>query len=142
SVSDSIAEPAQGSLLQSATLPLYLRDAHYRISDNFRLRPCVFNAAFGDTNAHFDVVQLGNTLMVASCGEIAGVFYWRSEKEAAEVGLNLILIYLDGGYIRYMTLDDYYNRHYHEVLDLNWFGLYNCVYFYEIMMGIIDTAVD
>ena len=138
--SGSTVDPAQGSLLQSATLPLYLRDPHYRISDNIRLRPWVFNSAFGDTNAHFDVVRLGNTLMIASSGEISGVFYEDWEKQAAEKGLNLIITTFNGGYIGYITPDRYYNHRYHEVRDMNWFGPYNGAYFDEIITKIIENV--
>lgn len=137
-VSDAVAEPVQGSYLRFATLPLYLREAHYRISDNIRLRPWVFGAAFGDTNAHFDIVQLGNTLMISSSGEISGVFYEKWEKRASEKGLNLIITTFNGGYIGYITPDQYYNHQFHEVRDMNWFGPYNGAYFDEIITGIID----
>jgi len=137
--SDAFSEPIEENLLQSATFPLHLRDAHYRITDNIRLRPWLFNAAFGDTNAHFDIVRLGNVLMIASSGEISGVFYEKWEKAAAEKGLNLIITTFNGGYIGYITPDKYYNNRYHEVRDMNWFGPYNGAYFDEIVMGVIDN---
>lgn len=141
-VSDEIAQRVQGTSLESARLPLHLRSAHYRISDNLRLRPWVFDAAFGDTNAHFDVVLLGNTLMISSSGEISGVFYESWEKRAAEKGLNLIITTFNGGYIGYITPDKYYNRQFHEVREMNWFGPYNGAYFDEIISGIIDSAAS
>jgi hypothetical protein len=139
-VSEAIAEPVEGSLLRSATLPLYLREAHYRISDDIRLRPWVFDAAFGDTNAHFDILRLGNVLMITSSGEISGVFYEKWEKAAKEKGLHLIITTFNGGYIGYITPDEYYNHRYHEVRDMNWFGPYNGAYFDEIITQIIDQA--
>ena len=134
--------PVNDFSLQSTTISLSLRDAHYRISDNIRLRPWVFNAGFGDTNAHFDIVLLGNTLMISSSGEISGVFYEKWEKKAAEEGLNLIITTFNGGYIGYITPDKYYNYNFHEVRDMNWFGPYNGAYFDEIITGIIDTVSD
>ena len=134
--------PVQGLALQSATLPLALRDAHYRISDNIRLRPWLFNAAFGDTNAHFDIVLLGNVLMISSSGEISGVFYEKWEKLAADNGLHLIITTFNGGYIGYITPDKYYNYDYHEVRDMNWFGPYNGAYFDEIIRGIIQKVTE
>jgi len=138
-LSEAVTIPIGSDLLQSASLPLYLRQAHYRISDNIRLRPWVFDAAFGDTNAHFDIVRLGNILMIASSGEISGVFYEKWEKAAKEKGLGLIITTFNGGYIGYITPDEYYNRHYHEVRDMNWFGPYNGAYFDEIIMRIIES---
>lgn len=137
-VSEASSVLIEGGLLQSATLPLFLRTAHYRISDNIRLRPWVFNWAFGDTNAHFDMVRLGNVLMIASSGEISGVFYEKWEKAAADKGLHLIITTFNGGYIGYITPDQYYNHRYHEVRDMNWFGPYNGTYFDEIISKIVE----
>jgi len=41
---------------------------------------------------------------------------------AEEKGLNLIITTFNGGYIGYVTPDQYYNHRYHEVRDMNWFG--------------------
>lgn len=139
-VSEAVGQILERPLLESATLPLYLRDAHYRISDNLRLRPWLFNAAFGDTNAHFDVVRLGDVLMVSSSGEISGVFYEKWEEAAEAKGLHLIITTFNGGYIGYITPDQYYNHRYHEVRDMNWFGPYNGAYFDEIITKIIEQV--
>jgi len=122
----------------TAYLPLELREVHYRLSDNLRLRPWIFNWAFGETNAHFDILVLGNTLIIGSSGEISGVFYDKWEKKAAELGLNLIITSFNGGYIGYITPDKYYQEKYHEVRDMNWFGPYNGAYFDEIIEGLIE----
>lgn len=132
----SIPDPS----LRFATLPLALREAHFRVSDNIRLRPWAFDFAFGDTNAHFDIALLGNVLMISSSGEISGVFYEKWEKMAEENGLHLIITTFNGGYIGYITPDEYYNRKFHEVREMNWFGPYNGAYFDEIIRGIIELV--
>lgn len=124
--------------IMTGILPIALREVHYRLSDNIRLRPWIFNWAFGETNAHFDILVLGNTLMIGSSGEISGVFYEKWEKKATELGLNLIITSFNGGYIGYITPDKYYKEKYHEVRDMNWFGPYNGAYFDEIIEGLIE----
>ncbi|HLU89229.1 MAG TPA: neutral/alkaline non-lysosomal ceramidase N-terminal domain-containing protein [Cyclobacteriaceae bacterium] len=136
----TVSKPVAANSLRFAKLPLGLREPHYRISDNIRLRPWVFNTLFGDTNAHFGLVQIGNTLLVSSSGEISGVFFEDWEKAAAKYGLNLMITIFNGGYIGYITPDQYYNRRYHEVRDMNWFGPYNGAYFDELMTEIIEEA--
>ena len=123
-----------------ATLPLSLREAHFRVSDHIRLRPWAFDFAFGETNAHFDIVLLGNVLMISSSGEISGVFYEKWERMAEQNGLHLIITTFNGGYIGYITPDEYYNHNFHEVREMNWFGPYNGAYFDEIIRGIIESA--
>jgi hypothetical protein len=126
--------------LHIAEIPISLRKAHYRIREKTRLRPWIFNSVFGDTNPHFDMVQIGNTLLISSSGEISGVFMAEWESLANEKGLNLIITCFNGGYIGYITPDEYYNYKLYEVRDMNWFGPYNGAYFDEIIKKIIQKA--
>ena len=148
--SEQLSESIKKNLLDSDTLkhgsisyytiPLHLRKAHYRISKNIRIRPWVFKLLVGDTNAHFDIVLIGNTLLVSSSGEVSGVFMEKWESYAHEKGLNLLVSCFNGGYIGYITPDKYYDEKLYEVRDMNWYGPYNGAYFDEILMKIIDKA--
>ncbi|RPA69818.1 alkaline ceramidase [Cyclobacteriaceae bacterium YHN15] len=130
----------QGHDLGVADFPLALRKAHYKIGKNVRLRPWVFNNLFGETNAHFDLILLGNTLLISSSGEISGVFMESWEKYANDHGLNLIITCFNGGYIGYITPDEYYDEALYEVREMNWFGPYNGTYFDEIIRKFIDNV--
>jgi hypothetical protein len=121
-------------------LPLALRKAHYRIGKNVRLRPWLFNLLVGNTNPHFDIVLLGNTLFISSSGEISGEFMKDWEDYARIKGLNLIITCFNGGYIGYITPDKYYDYNLYEVRDMNWYGPYNGAYFNEIITTIIDKT--
>jgi hypothetical protein len=135
-VSDKINEHQ----ISFTNFPLHLRKPHYRIAKNVRLRPYIFNSLFGETNAHFDVMLLGDLLLISSSGEISGVFMQAWEKYAQEQGLYLIISCFNGGYIGYITPDEYYDGPYYEARDMNWFGPYNGAYFDEIVRKIIDKA--
>jgi hypothetical protein len=135
-------KPPQGYQMGNADFPLALRKAHYKIGKNIRLRPWLFNNLFGDTNAHFDLVLIGNTLMISSSGEISGVFMEAWEKYASDRGLNLIITCFNGGYIGYITPDEYYDYPLYEAREMNWFGPYNGAYFDEMIRGFIDKVAD
>ncbi len=126
----------EGNLI-TAKVQILLRTAHYRITDNIRLRPWVFNWLFGDPQAHFDMVIIGNTLLLSSSGEISGVFMEQWETLANAQGLNLMITCFNGGYIGYITPDEYYNYHYHEVREMNLYGPYNGSYFDEMIRKLI-----
>ncbi|WP_373494235.1 alkaline ceramidase [Aquiflexum sp.] len=126
--------------IHTSEIPIALRKAHYRIREKTRLRPWIFNLVFGDTNPHFDMVQIGNTLFISSSGEISGVFMAEWESIANEKGLNLIITCFNGGYIGYITPDQYYNYKLYEVRDMNWYGPYNGAYFDEIIKKLIEKA--
>lgn len=126
--------------IKSARLEISLRSPTLRIADNIRVRPWLFNYLMGDTNAHLDITQIGNTLMIASSGEVSGVFYERWEKLAQSEGLNLIITTFNGGYIGYITPDEYYDKHFHEVREMNWYGPGNGHYFDQLIEGIINKS--
>jgi hypothetical protein len=121
-------------------LPIALREPHFRISDNVRIRPWLFSYLLGETNPHFDVTLIGSTLMIASSGEISGVFYEKWETLAAEKNLNLIITTFNGGYIGYITPDELYDEHFHEVRETNWFGPGNGEYFDAMIQKIIEKT--
>ncbi len=124
------------------SFPLHLRKAHFRISENIRIRPWIFNSIMGDTNAHFDVVQFGSLLIINSSGEISGLFMEEWETYAAEKGLQLLVTSFNGGYIGYITPDEYYDRPLYEVRDMNWYGPQNGAYFDAIIRKIVDKSEE
>ena len=121
-------------------LEILLREPHLRISDNIRIRPWLFNYLLGDTNPHLDFTLVGNTLLIASSGELSGVFYENWEKAAQAKGLNLIVTTFNGGYISYITPDHLYDEHFHEVREMNWYGPGNGNYFDAMIKGIIEKV--
>jgi len=137
-VQNTAAEkPTIGSQVFAAQLPLKLRTPHLRISDNLRVRPWLFNWAFGDDPAYFDVFRIGNALFISSSGEVSGVFYKAWEEQAEALGLSLFITTFNGGYIGYITPDKYYSGDYYEVRDMNFYGPYNGDYFKEVVASLI-----
>ena len=86
------------------------------------------------------ITQIGNTLIISSSGEISGVFYEKWDQLAQEKGLNLIITTFNGGYIGYITPDELYDEHFHEVREMNWYGPGNGQYFDELITRIIQKA--
>ncbi|REG88405.1 neutral/alkaline ceramidase-like enzyme [Algoriphagus antarcticus] len=128
----------ENNQIRTGYLPISLREPHLRVSDNIRLRPWLFNYLLGDTNAHLDITQIGNTLMIASSGEISGVFYEKWEKLAQSRDLNLIITTFNGGYIGYITPDELYDENFHEVREMNWYGPGNGKYFDDLILKILE----
>ncbi len=121
-------------------LDIQLREPHLRVSDELRIRPWLFDYLLGDTNPHLDYTLIGNTLMIGSSGELSGVFYEKWEKSARSKGLNLIITTFNGGYIGYVTPDSLYDRHFHEVREMNWYGPGNGAYFDALIEGVIEKV--
>ncbi len=132
--------PLKNPRIAYSRLEMSLREPHLRISDHLRIRPWLFNYLLGETNPHLDVTQIGNLLMVASSGELSGVFYEGWERLAKEHNLLLIVTTFNGGYIGYITPDELYDEHFHEVREMNWFGHGNGAYFDKLIKRTIEKA--
>ncbi|MHA7131811.1 neutral/alkaline non-lysosomal ceramidase N-terminal domain-containing protein [Algoriphagus namhaensis] len=128
--------------ISTGRLNVELREPHLRVSDDIRLRPWLFRYLLGETNVHFDLTRVGNTLFISSSGEISGVFYETWEKEAQSKNLNLIITTFNGGYMGYITPDSLYDRHFHEVREMNWYGPGNGRYYDELIQEIIARVAS
>ncbi|MBN7809432.1 neutral/alkaline non-lysosomal ceramidase N-terminal domain-containing protein [Algoriphagus sp. H41] len=133
---DTLANPR----IAYSRLDLGLRSPHLRISDNLRIRPWLFDYLLGETNPHLDITQIGNLLMIASSGELSGVFYEEWERVAEQNKLQLIVTTFNGGYIGYITPDELYDERFHEVREMNWYGPGNGSYFDKLIKRTIEKA--
>ncbi|GAA0879875.1 hypothetical protein GCM10009119_28440 [Algoriphagus jejuensis] len=134
------ADTLENPRIVYSRLDMKLRTPHLRISDNLRIRPWLFNYLLGDTNPHLDITQIGNLLMITSSGELSGVFYEAWDKLARQNNLQLIVTTFNGGYIGYITPDELYDEHFHEVREMNWYGPGNGAYFDNLIKRTIEKA--
>lgn len=125
------------STLALLTLPLGLREPHPRVIGNWRVRPWLFYAIYGDFPSDLKALRIGRTVLLGTPCDFSGEFVADFKPLATQKGLNLIITSFDGGYIGYVTPDRYYNRPTYETRDMNWFGPYNGAYFEEMMMGLL-----
>ncbi len=125
------------SALAMLTLPLGLREPHPRVIGNWRVRPWLFYAIYGDYPSDLKALRIGKTVLLGTPCDFSGEFVADFKPLASQKGVNLIITSFDGGYIGYVTPDKYYNRPTYETRDMNWFGPYNGAYFEEMMMGLL-----
>jgi len=122
------------------SIPIALPEPHFRITDNFRISPWLFNQVIGSSSPKMDVVRLGNLLFVSSSAEVSGVFYSEWERLANQFGLELMVTTFNGDYIGYVPPDRYYHKHYRETRELNWYGPHNGKYFDTLIKSAIRKA--
>lgn len=126
--------------LRTSKVDIQLGEPQLRVSTNLRLRPWVFRSLLGEVPAYLDITQVGNILFISSSGELSGVFYEAWDALAKEKGLELVVTVFNGSYIGYITPDELYDAHYHEVRDMNWFGPGNGQYFDHLIQEVIRKA--
>ena len=125
------------SVLTLLTLPLSLREPHPRIADNWRVRPWLFYAVFGDYPSDLKALRIGQTVLLGTPCDFSGELVADFKPLAQKKGVNLMITSFDGGYVGYITPDQYYHQRTYETRDMNWFGPYNGAYFEEMMMGLL-----
>ncbi len=126
------------SALAMLTLPLSLREPHPRVIGNWRIRPWLFYAIYGDYPSDLKALRIGKTVLLGTPCDFSGEFVADFKPVAAKKGVNLMITSFNGGYIGYVTPDKYYNRPTYETRDMNWFGPYNGAYFQEMMMELLE----
>ncbi|MBC8155790.1 MAG: hypothetical protein H7Z72_23115, partial [Bacteroidetes bacterium] len=125
------------SHLTMLTLPLALRDPSARVSADWRVRPWLFHAVYGDYPSDLKALRIGPAVLVGTPCDFSGELVAGLTPVAANRGLNLMITSFNGGYVGYITPDAYYDRDAYETRVMNWFGPGNGAYFSEMMAGLI-----
>jgi neutral ceramidase len=123
--------------LNMLSVPLLLREPHRRINQNWRLRPWVFNLIYGNYPAQMKALRIGQQVLVGVPGDFSGELVTDFDDIARKKGIHLLITSFNGGYVGYITPDQYYHLPAYETLHMNWFGPYNAAYFEEVMKDLI-----
>jgi len=124
--------------LQAHSVPLYLRKPHWRIAQNWRLHPVLFNLVFGKYPATLSALRVGNILFVGTPCDFSGELALELQTQMPMGPDKLVVTSFNGGYIGYITPDKYYNLKKYETRDMNLFGPYNGAYLSEMMQLLLQ----
>ncbi len=122
-------------------IPLELGTPQFKISKDLALRPYLFKRAFGDEKSEISGLLLGNVLLLGMPCDFSGELAIPLYEFAKQRGLELIITSFNGGYIGYITKDEWYDLEKYETRTMNWYGPGNGAYFSEIIEKLI-VAVD
>ncbi len=124
--------------LRSLSLNLPLRSPHFRIAENWRIRPWVFYGLYGDYPSVVKGLRIGNTIWVGAPCDFSGELSPLIRPLEDWSQHPLFITSFNGGYIGYITPDAYYDWTAYETRDMNWFGPYNGTYLSEAMRETVD----
>ncbi|MCU0355890.1 MAG: neutral/alkaline non-lysosomal ceramidase N-terminal domain-containing protein [Cytophagales bacterium] len=119
------------AMLRTVSLPLLLRSPHFRVAENWRIRPWVFYWLYGDYPSVAKGLRIGDAVWVGLPCDFSGELTPLVQPYAQWNRQPLFLTSFNGGYIGYVTPDAYYDWPTYETRDMNWFGPYNGAYFVE-----------
>ncbi len=121
-------------------IPLFLRHPMLKISENWAVRPWVFNWAFGHSPLEISMIQLNDLVMIGLPCDFSGELAVELYAYAKSKNLNLILSSFNGGYAGYVPDDQWYDLEEYEPRSMSWYGYDNGAYFVEIIKLLIDYS--
>lgn len=121
---------------------LALPEAQFKVSNNWRLRPAAFNGLMGDYPEYITGLRIGNQLMLGTPCDFSGEFYPALDSMAAARNLNVMVTSFNGGYIGYITPQQYYDVNHYETQLMNWYGPGTGEYLLKCMEMLIDHAAE
>ncbi len=124
----------QKPYLQAFRLPLPLNEPHFKIHKNIRFRPYLFNLLVGNDPAELSFLRIGKTVLVGTPCDFSGELMSKISNSEQ----NIMLTSFNGGYIGYITADEWYDLEAYETLSMNWFGAYNGAYITEYINNIVQ----
>lgn len=133
-------KPTTDSTLGLLTLPLTLRDPAPRVLGDWRIRPWLFRSIYGDYPADLKALRLGPVLLIGTPCDFSGELLPPLTQAAQQRGLELIVTSFNGGYVGYITPDQYYDKDAYETRVMNWFGPQNGAYFSELVRDLIGKT--
>ena len=140
-IANRVTDPSKFSdsiSIHSFRIPLSLGKPQFKISKDLILRPYLFDLAFGDEPSEISGLLLGNVLFIGTPCDFSGELAIPLYQYAKERGLELIITSFNGGYIGYITKDEWYDLEKYETRTMNWYGPGNGAYFSEIIRKLID----
>lgn len=126
-------------ILEYIEWPVDLRSPHFRVSNQIRFRPWIFNSVMGISDASITALRVGNTVLVGLPVELSGEFYPKFDVICKRRGLSLMITSFNGKYLGYVNPESYYfTLNHSETREMNWFGPQNGEYFVDLVNKILE----
>jgi neutral ceramidase len=106
------------------------------------VRPWLFRTFFGEYPSTLTALRIGPVVMLGTPCDFSGELSPAIDSAAAKLGLRSIITSFNGGYIGYITRDEFYDRDHYETQIMNWFGPGNGAYLSEDMIKMMSILSD
>ena len=131
---------ATDTTLWMGRVQLELTEAQFKVFKTWRLRPFAFNGLLGDYPEYITALRVGNLLLLGTPCDFSGEFYPALDALARDKGLEVMVTSFNGGYIGYVTPQQYYDVDHYETQLMNWYGPGTGEYLMTCMKMLIDHA--
>ncbi|HEY9046562.1 MAG TPA: neutral/alkaline non-lysosomal ceramidase N-terminal domain-containing protein [Ohtaekwangia sp.] len=132
-----VLTPVTDSSLSMMRIPLALPPSEAKITKDWQLRPWLFKAAFGQYQTYLTALRIGHLVMIGTPCDYSGQLTAPLDSLAAKEGAQVMVTSFNGGYIGYITADQYYDRDHYETRLMNWYGPGNGDYLTTCLLKLI-----
>lgn len=132
-------KPIDDSTLVMLRVPLVLGQAQVKISKDWKVRPWLFNAAFGKSPNYLTALRIGELVMLGTPCDFSGELTPQLYSYANKKNIQLMITSFNGGYIGYITPVRYYDVDHYETRLMNWYGPGSGEYMQECLTKMIDA---
>ncbi len=124
-------------------IPIDLGEPQFKISKDLIIRPWLFNFLTKPYDgSEVTALQLGDNLLIGMPCDFSGELVAPLDSLAEKNGLNLIITSFNGGYVGYITKDDWYDLPKYETRSMNWYGPGNGELFSQLTKKLILKHAD
>ncbi len=115
-----------------------LRNAHWRITTNWRFRPWVFQWLSEDSPHYITALRIGEIVMSGTPCDFSGELIPEIQAGLQNANIHLMVTSFNGGYVGYITKDSWYDLKEYETFIMNWFGPNNGQYFTYLIYNLVN----
>lgn len=135
-------QPLRDSAILMVRIPLALGEPQVKISKNWRIRPWIFEWAFGRYQPYLTALRIGDIVFLGTPCDFSGELTAPIDEMGRSLGLHPIVTSFNGQYIGYITSDKYYDRDHYETRLMNWYGPGNGAYLTECLVRLTQAVAD
>jgi hypothetical protein len=123
-------------------VPLALSMPQPKVLQHLRLRPWLFEAAFGEYPSFISVLRIGDIVFLSTPCDFSGEFNFALDSLARTKEIFPVVTSFNGGYIGYLTPEKYYDVNHHETQLMNWYGPGNGEYVKEALEKLMLNVIE
>jgi neutral ceramidase len=95
---------------------------------------------FGEYPVYITALRIGNLILIGTPCDYSGELTAELYKQAAEMDVHVMVTSFNGGYIGYVTPDEYYDVDHYETRLMNWYGPGSGAYISETVSRLLEVA--
>lgn len=108
-------------------------NSQFKLTSTLKLRDWAFDFVFGELGAQLKILRIGDLYFIGTPCDFSGEITPELGKKIANKNGKLVVTSFNGGYIGYLTPDQYYAFDHRETFSMHWFGPTVTSYYTEMI---------